>query len=50
MDQAVKLLEDWARARLDKLPGATLEVVKLEGRTPVIFIEVPGQIDDTVLL
>ncbi|MDP9103618.1 MAG: M20 family metallopeptidase [Pseudomonadota bacterium] len=50
MDQAVKLLEDWARERLPKLPGATLEVVTLEGRTPVIFIEVPGQIDDTVLL
>jgi acetylornithine deacetylase/succinyl-diaminopimelate desuccinylase-like protein len=55
MDEAVKLLEDWARARLDKLPGATLEVVRLEGRTPVIFIEVPpskgmGAAEDTILL
>ncbi len=50
MDQAVKLLEDWARERLGKLPGATLEVVTLEGRTPVLFIEVPGSVDDTVLL
>ena len=50
MDRAVDLLESWARARLPALPGATLEVVRLEGRTPVILIEVPGEIDDTVLL
>ncbi len=50
MDAAVKLLESWARERLPTLPGATLEVVTLPGRTPVILIEVPGQVDDTVLL
>jgi acetylornithine deacetylase/succinyl-diaminopimelate desuccinylase-like protein len=50
MDEATALLERWARARLPELPGATLEVVRLEGRTPVIFIEVPGAVDDTVLL
>jgi len=50
MDRAVDLLEAWARARLPDLPGATLEVVRLPGRTPVILIEVPGEIDDTVLL
>jgi len=50
MDAAVKLLADWARARLGKLAGSTLEIVTLEGRTPVIMIEVPGTIDDTILL
>ncbi|MEO8779597.1 MAG: peptidase M20, partial [Rhodanobacter sp.] len=50
MDAAVKLMETWARSKLDKLPGATLEVVRLEGRTPLIYIEVPGQGDDTVML
>jgi acetylornithine deacetylase/succinyl-diaminopimelate desuccinylase-like protein len=50
MDKAVKLLEAWAKERLPQLPGATLEVVTLEGRTPVIMIEVPGEIDDTILL
>jgi acetylornithine deacetylase/succinyl-diaminopimelate desuccinylase-like protein len=50
MDDAVKLMEAWARARLPSLPGATLEVVQLKGRTPVIFIEVPGEGEDTVLL
>ncbi len=48
MARAVKLIEGWCRAR--KLPGLTLEVVQLEGRTPVILMELPGQGDDTVLL
>ncbi len=50
MDAAVRLMEDWARSKLSQLPGATLEVVRLEGRTPLIYIEVPGQGDDTVML
>jgi acetylornithine deacetylase/succinyl-diaminopimelate desuccinylase-like protein len=50
MDAAVKLMEDWARSKLGQLPGATLEVVRLEGRTPLIYIDVPGASDDTVML
>jgi len=50
MDDAVKLMEAWARARLSALKGAALEVVRLPGRTPVIFIEIPGEVNDTVLL
>jgi acetylornithine deacetylase/succinyl-diaminopimelate desuccinylase-like protein len=50
MDAAVKLMETWARSKLAALPGATLEVVRLEGCTPLIYIEVPGQGDDTVML
>jgi acetylornithine deacetylase/succinyl-diaminopimelate desuccinylase-like protein len=50
MDKVVSLFESWARAKLAKLPGATLEVVRVKGRTPLIFIEVPGKADDTVLL
>ena len=50
MSDAVRLMETWARERLSALPGATLEVVQLEGRTPVILIEVPGSNDDTILL
>ncbi|HXN82677.1 MAG TPA: M20 family metallopeptidase [Myxococcales bacterium] len=50
MDQAVALFERWARAKLPSLPGATLEVVRLPGRTPVIVIDIPGERDDTVLL
>jgi acetylornithine deacetylase/succinyl-diaminopimelate desuccinylase-like protein len=50
MDAAVKLMETWARSKLAVLPGATLEVVRLEGRTPLIYIDVPGEGDDTVML
>jgi acetylornithine deacetylase/succinyl-diaminopimelate desuccinylase-like protein len=50
MDEAVALFERWARAKLPSPPGATLEVVKLPGRTPVILIDVPGDGADTVLL
>jgi acetylornithine deacetylase/succinyl-diaminopimelate desuccinylase-like protein len=50
MDEAVGLFERWAAAKLPSLPGATLEVVRLPGRTPVILIEVPGEGRDTVLL
>jgi len=50
MDQAVVHMEKWARTKLENIPGASLEVVRLEGRTPLIFIEIPGQGDETVLL
>ena len=43
MDKVVALFTSWARQKLNRFPGATLEVVKLAGRTPLIFIEVPGQ-------
>jgi acetylornithine deacetylase/succinyl-diaminopimelate desuccinylase-like protein len=48
MDQAVALMEAWARAQ--PIPGMQLEVVRLEGRTPLIFIDIPGQGEDCVLL
>jgi acetylornithine deacetylase/succinyl-diaminopimelate desuccinylase-like protein len=54
MDDAVKLMENWARSKLPALNGATLEVVRLPGRTPLIYIDVPaangGSNDDCVLL
>ena len=54
MDAAVKLLADWARPRLAAIPGAKLEVVEPEGRTPLILIEIPGTIPssgrETVML
>ncbi len=50
MEDAVKLMEAWARQQLTALPGATLDVVRLEGRTPLIFIDIPGDSKDTVLL
>ncbi len=40
MDAAVRQFEAWAKAQ--PIPGMVVEVVTLEGRTPLIFIEVPG--------
>ena len=50
MDAAVEMFVAWARGKIAGLPGATLEVVRVGDRTPVILIDVPGQRDDTVLL
>src|ERR1700684_1299378 len=54
MDAAVALFERWARGKIAALPGATLDIVRLDGRTPVILIDVPGEDPsantDTVLL
>ncbi len=50
MDAAVSLFESWAREKLKALPGATLEVARLPGRTPLIFIEIPGKAPGTVLM
>jgi acetylornithine deacetylase/succinyl-diaminopimelate desuccinylase-like protein len=52
MEQAVELMEAWARVQ--PVPGMQLEVVRLEGRTPLIFIDIPASGpdvgDDCVLL
>ncbi|MFT5050156.1 MAG: acetylornithine deacetylase/succinyl-diaminopimelate desuccinylase-like protein [Chlamydiales bacterium] len=48
MDRAVDLIADWCRER--PIKGLKLEVVRLEGRTPLIFMEIPGDIDRTILL
>ena len=50
MENAVALFERWARAKLSSLPDASLEVVRLPGRTPVIVIDVPGEGEEIVLL
>jgi acetylornithine deacetylase/succinyl-diaminopimelate desuccinylase-like protein len=50
IDRAVDHMVRWAEGKLAELPGATIEVVRLEGRTPMILIEAPGDTDDTVLL
>src|SRR5437763_8231241 len=53
MDAAVALFESWARAKIAALPGATLEILRLPGRTPLMYFEIPAQgagSGDTVLL
>ena len=48
MQRAVDLIAGWCKAQ--PIEGLTVEVVQLEGRTPLIYMEIPGEGDDTVLL
>ena len=50
MDKVVALFEKWARAKIAKLPGATLEIIKVAERTPLILIDVPGTAAGTVFM
>jgi acetylornithine deacetylase/succinyl-diaminopimelate desuccinylase-like protein len=47
IDRAVALIEGWCKAR--RIEGLVVEVVRLEGRTPLIYMEVAGR-GETVLL
>jgi acetylornithine deacetylase/succinyl-diaminopimelate desuccinylase-like protein len=50
MEEALQLLAKWAETKLGEL-NATMSIERLPGRTPLIFIDVPGaKNDDTVLL
>ncbi|MDR1076510.1 MAG: M20 family metallopeptidase [Xanthomonadaceae bacterium] len=53
MDDAVRLMEKWAKSQA--ITGMQVEVARLEGRTPLIFIEIPASDpaatgEDTILL
>ncbi len=48
MDQAVEQISSWCKEQ--QIEGLSVEVVRLAGRTPLIYMEVPGEGDDTVLL
>ena len=52
MDAAATLISAWCRDR--PIPGLTVEVIELEGRSPMIVMEVPATSgvdgDDTVLM
>ena len=48
METAVAMLEAWCRTQ--PIKDMTIEVVRIEGRTPLLFIDIPGQSDEVVLL
>jgi len=48
MKQAMDSIVAWCKKQ--KIKDMKLEVVQLPERTPLLFIEIPGQIDETVLL
>jgi acetylornithine deacetylase/succinyl-diaminopimelate desuccinylase-like protein len=50
MEKAVGLFSAWAKEKIAALSGASLEVVQLRERTPLIVIEVPGTEPGTILM
>jgi len=48
MENAVQQIFAWCNKQ--DIPGMKAEIVRLPERTPVIFMEIPGQSDDTILL
>jgi len=48
MDRVVARFENWARRQ--PIAGLKLEVVRLASRTPLIFIDIPGDARGTILL
>ena len=50
MDHAAHLMAQWARDHLGDVSGATVEVMALPERTPVLFIDIPGDDSTPVLI
>src|SRR2546421_11972360 len=54
MEEAVRLFERWAQEPVSTLSGATLDIIRLPGRTPLMLFDIPcANADggsDTVLL
>jgi acetylornithine deacetylase/succinyl-diaminopimelate desuccinylase-like protein len=48
MKAAMDLIETWVRAQ--PVAGMKVERIQLPGRTPLLFIEIPGKGDDVVLM
>lgn len=48
LERAVALAVEWVQSR--RVAELAIEVVRLPGRTPVLLLELPGDVDDTVLL
>ena len=48
MEKAIQLAADWCRKQ--PIKGMTVEIMRIAGRTPVLFAEIAGEGRDTVLL
>jgi acetylornithine deacetylase/succinyl-diaminopimelate desuccinylase-like protein len=48
MEKAALLLADWCKRQ--PIKGLAVEIARLPGRTPLLFIEIPGSLNDTVLM
>ena len=50
MEAATQMFAAWAQTKLAQFTGSSLEIVRLEERTPLIFIEIPGDAPGTILM
>jgi acetylornithine deacetylase/succinyl-diaminopimelate desuccinylase-like protein len=48
MDQAIELMAEWCRAQA--VPGARVEIRRLPGVTPLLLVDIPGELPESVLL
>ena len=48
IEKAIQHIADWCK--IQDIEGLTVEIRRLEGKTPLIYMEVPGTLDETVLL
>lgn len=48
IDRAMDHIAAWCAAR--EIRGLSWEIVRLEGRTPLLYMEIPGDTEETVLL
>ena len=48
MDDAMTLIADWCQRQ--PITDLTLRVLREPGKTPLLYLEIPGQIDNTILL
>jgi acetylornithine deacetylase/succinyl-diaminopimelate desuccinylase-like protein len=48
MEAAIQLMAEWCRAQ--PVPKATIEVRRLPGRTPILLVDIPGELPGSVLL
>src|SRR5882757_8418561 len=48
MDQAIELMAEWCRVQ--PVPRMAVEVRRLEGLTPLLLVDVPGELPECVLL
>src|SRR5471032_1992387 len=48
MDRAIELMARWCRAQ--PVPGMRVEVRRLPGVTPLLLVEIPGELPGSVLL
>jgi acetylornithine deacetylase/succinyl-diaminopimelate desuccinylase-like protein len=48
MDQAVELMAEWCRAQ--PVPGMRVDVRRLPGITPLLLVDIPGELPECVLL